>query len=162
MAGEIGHQLRQRIIGAGLDDARDWLADLADEPLAPGAAALEHQRRVELVRAIVDPLPQRFAARLRKCLLQQRAVFEDHHVPAERREQRLVTLPQAFADHRIEALPVVVDDPPAVAQALLPAFQYRLEDVSLIEFGIADQRDHAAFRPIDTPAVRAHVVLHQR
>jgi hypothetical protein len=47
------------------------------------------------------------------------------------------------------------------AQALLPALQHGLEDVALVELGIADQRDHAAFRTVKTPPVRPHVVLDQ-
>src|SRR6185312_2119280 len=85
-------------------------------------AALEHQRRIELVRTAVDPLPQGVAAGLAERRLLQRAVFQDHHVPAEVLEELLVALPQALAHHGVEALAVVVDDPPAVAQALLPAF----------------------------------------
>ena len=36
------------------------------------------------------------------------------------------------------------------------------EDVAFVEFGVADQRDHAAFGALDAPAVGAHVVLNQR
>ena len=36
-----------------------------------------------LVRAIVDPAPQRLAAGLGKCRLHQAAVFHDHDLPAE-------------------------------------------------------------------------------
>src|ERR1035438_7741654 len=73
------------------------IADLVIESLAPGGAAGEHQRRVELVRTLVDPLPQPLAAGLLKGGLLQRAVFDDHHVPAEIPEQLLVALPQSFA-----------------------------------------------------------------
>jgi hypothetical protein len=59
-------------------------------------------------------------------------------------------------------LPVVVDDPPAIAQALLPAFEHGLEYVALIELGVADERDHATFRTVKAPAMGAHVVLNQR
>ena len=89
----------------------------------------------------------------------QPAIFEEHDVPTEVSEQVLIALPQTLADHRIETLPVVVDNPPAIAQALLPAFEHGLEDVALVELGIAQKRDHAAFRPFKTPTVRAHVVL---
>src|SRR5207342_57221 len=99
------------------------IADLVHEPLAPGGAAAKYQCRVELVGTTIDPGAQLVAARLGKCLLQQRAVFEDDDLPAERGKQRLVARPQALADHRVEALAVVIDDPPAIAQALLPAFE---------------------------------------
>jgi hypothetical protein len=49
---------------------------------------------------------------------------------------------------------------------VLPAFQQRLEDIALIELGIAHQGDHAAFRQVPgqirgRPGFEAHVVLHQ-
>ena len=125
---------------------RPLVADLVEQALAPGRTALEHQRRIELVRAAIDPLPQHLAAGLGEGGLLQRAVFEHHDVPAEIAEQVFVALPQAFAHHGIEALPVVIDDPPAIAQALLPAFEHRLENIALVELGVAEERDHAAFR----------------
>ena len=164
VAAEVVHQPGQLVVGPRFDQLAHGalVADLVHQALAPGRAALEHQRRVELVRTAVDPLPQSVAARLAERGLLQRAVFQDHHVPAEILEQLLVALPQALAHHRVEALAVVVDDPPAIAQALLPAFQDCLEDVALVELGVADQCNHAAFRPFETPAVGPHVVLHQR
>src|SRR5262249_28395996 len=90
------------------------------------------------------------------------AIFEEHDVPTEVSEQVLIALPQTLADHGVEALPVVVDDPPAIAQALLPAFEHSLEDVALVELGIAEQRDHAAFRPFKTPTVSARIVSRDR
>ena len=166
---EIVHQRRDRVVAARLDQPRHrpLVADLVEKPLAPRRAALKHQRRIELVRAAIDPLPQRFAARLGEGLLLQRAVFEHDDVPAEIAEQVFVALPEALAHHGIEALPVVIDDPPAIAQALLPAFQHGLENIALVELGVAKQRDHAAFRPrlavnFSTPAVGAHVILRQR
>src|SRR5919204_68881 len=123
MPREIGHQPRELVIGARLDQPRDvaLVADFVEEPPAPGGAALEHERGVELVRAIIDPLAQALAARLAERLLQQRAVFENDHVPAEGLKQRLEARPQALADHRVEALAVVGDGPPAIAEGLLPS-----------------------------------------
>src|SRR5262249_17111558 len=116
--GEVGHQPRQLLIRARLYQSRDvaLVADLIEQALAPGGAALEDERGVELVRTIVDPLAQALSASLAERLLQQRAVFENDDVPAEGFEQRLIARPQALADHRVEALAVVVDDPPAIAQ----------------------------------------------
>src|SRR5438067_1512696 len=149
VTGKIGHQAVKLCIGPGLDQprGRGLIADLVEEALAPGVAALKHQRGIELVRALVDPLAQRFAAGLAERLFQQRAVFEDDHIPPERLKQLLVARPQTLADDGIQTLAVVVDDPPAIAQALLPAFEDRLEDVAFVEFGITDERDHAALRP---------------
>ncbi len=163
VAGEIGHQPRELVVGAALDQPpRGGVADVVEEPPAPGGAAAEHQRRIERVRAAVDPGAQRRAAFLGESRFEQRAVFEDDDVPAEGAEQLLEALPQAFAHHGIEALAVVVDDPPAIAQTLLPAFEHRLEDVALVELGVADERHHAAFVPREPPAMGAHIVLHQR
>src|SRR5262249_56285199 len=103
------------------------------EALAPGGAALEDERGVELVRTIVDPLAQALSASLAEGLLQQRAVFENDDVPAEGFEQRLIARPQPLADHRVEALAVGVDDPPAIAPALLPALQTLLRASDFID-----------------------------
>ena len=164
VTGEISHQAVKLRVGARLDQPFDWvlIADLVEEALAPSGAALKHQRGVELVGTIVDPAAQRFATRLAERLFQQRAVFEDDHVPTKRLKQLLITRPQALADDSIETLTVVVDNPPAIAQALLPAFENSFEDVAFVEFGIADERDHARFRPFQSPAVGADIVLHER
>ena len=165
VAAEIGHQPRQLVVGARLDQPRHraLVADLVAaaacaRPRRPGTPAPSRAGSGSC-RSTAAALRRR--ARVKAASL-QRAVFEDHHVPAEVLEQLLVALPQALADHGVEALAVVVDDPPAVAQALLPAFEHRLEDVALVELGVADQRDHAAFGPVEAPAVGAHIVLHQR
>ena len=68
---------------------------------------------------------------------------------------------QGRLDHRIEALAVVVDDPPGVFDAVLPAVYEGFVDVSLIEFGIADKRDHATLRPIRAPILGVDIILHQ-
>src|SRR5262249_5274227 len=136
--------------------------EIVDEMLAPGCAALEDERRVELVRTLIDPFAQALAARLRECGALERAVFQNDDIPAEIAEQGLEARPQAFADDGIETLPVVVDDPPAVIQVLLPVFEDRLEDVALIQLRIADERDHPARWMVEAPAMRAHVILHER
>ncbi len=163
VAGEVGHQAMKLVVRARLDQPRDraLVADLVVEALAPGGAALEHQRGIELVGTAVDPLPQALAAGLAKRFIEQRAVFEDHDVPAEGREQPLVARPQPLADDGVETLAVVIDDPPAIADVLLPAFQDRLEDVAFVELSVADQCDHAPFGCVQAPAVGADIVLHQ-
>src|SRR6185295_18351238 len=91
VAGEVGHQAAKLLVAALLDQARHavLLADVVEEALAPGRAALEDERGVKLVRTIVDPRPQVPAAGLGERLLQKRAVFEDDDVPAEAAEQAL-------------------------------------------------------------------------
>src|SRR6186997_1611649 len=164
MPAEIVHQGRELVVAPLFDQLTDvtLVADLIVQSLAPGRAARKHQCRVELIGTIVDPAAQGLAARLLEGRLLQRAVFDDGDVPAEVLEQLLVALPKALANHGVEALAVVIDDPPAIAQALLPAFEQCLEDVALVELGIADQRDHSSFGPCEAPATRAHVVLRER
>ncbi len=144
VAAEVGHQGQQFLIAAPLDQFRDraLVADLVGEVLAERRAALEAQRRIHRVRAGIDPFPQGLAAGLGEGLLHQPAVFHDHHVPAEITEHGFEFLPQPLAHHRIEALAVIVDHPPGIAQAVLPALQQRLEDIALVHLGVADQGDH--------------------
>ena len=164
VAAEIGHQRQQFVVAAPVDQLRHraLIADLVAQTLAERGAALKAQRRIHLVRAGIDPAPQRLAAGLGERRLHQPAVFHDHHVPAEIAEHGFEFLPQPFAHHGVEALAVVVDHPPGVAQAVLPAFQQRLEDIALVHLGVADQRDHPPLRAVLHPAMRLDVVLHQR
>ena len=62
--------------------------------VAPGGAALEGQRRIELVRAVVDPFHQRRAAGLGEGRLQQFAVFQLDDIPAHGAEEILDALEQ--------------------------------------------------------------------
>ena len=66
VAAEIGHQPASSASRAPLDQARDraLVAEVVEQALAPGRAALEGQCGVELVRAVVDPVAQPFAAGL--------------------------------------------------------------------------------------------------
>jgi hypothetical protein len=53
----------------------------------------------------------------------------------------------------VEALAVVVDDPPQVADVVLRALDDRLVDIAFVELGVADQRDEAAAVLLVEPAV---------
>ena len=125
VAAEVRHQRQQFVIAAAIDQRRHvaLIADLVLQALAECRAALETQRRVHLVRTGIDPAPQGLATGLGKRRLHQATVFHDHHVPPEIAEHGFELLPETFAHHGIEALAVVVDDPPGVAQAVLPAFE---------------------------------------
>ncbi len=120
------------------------MAEIVLEMLAPGAAALEGDRRVEIVRAVVDPAAQRLAVGPGEGRLEQLAVLEGHDPPADRAEEVLDLLEQALGHHPIQTLAVVVDHPPDVADIVLPALEQGLEDVALVELGVAHDRDHAA------------------
>ena len=164
VAAEVGHQRQQFVIAAPVDQLRHLplIADVVLQMLAEGRPTLEAQRRIHLVRAIIDPAPQGLAAGLGERRLHQAAVFHDHDLPAEIAEHGFELRPQPFAHDGIEALAVVIDHPPGAAQAVLPALQQRLEDVALVHLGIADQRDHPPLGAILHPAMRGHVILHQR
>src|SRR6185295_8958211 len=161
---KIVHQRRELIVTPPFDQSADvaLVADFVIQSLAPGLATSEHQGRIKLVRAIVDPAAQRLSARLVESRLLKRAIFQNDNVPAEVLEKLFVAGPKALAHDRIEALTVVVDDPPTIAQSLFPPFQQRLENIAFVEFGIADERDHAAFRPVEAPTMRADVILRER
>ena len=166
VAGEVGHQPVQRRIVVLLEDAADAgiLVEVARQRLAPARAALEDQRRVERVGAVVDPLPQMIAVGLGEGRLQQLAVLQRDHAPADQLEHLADPAEQAVVDHAVEALAIVVDHPPQVPHVVLPAFEQRLEDVALVELGVADQRHHAAGRALLGVAqlLQPHIVLHHR
>ncbi len=150
MTAEIGHQAAQILVGPALDQRRDQalVAQIVEQAAAPGGAALIGQGRIKLVGAGVDPVAQSLAARFGEGGLEQRAIFEDPDLPSHRLEQLGNPFIEAFPDHRVEALAVVVDDPPAILQTVLPAFQQTFEDVAFVQFGVADDGDHAAVRPL--------------
>ncbi len=146
VSAEIGHHagelrvVHRREKGGGVA----LIAERVLEPAAPGSATLEAERRVVLVRAFIDEGSDRRAAGPFEKRLLQRTVFYDHDVPAEIAEHRLELLPESLAHDGVEALSVVVDDPPGVAQAVLPAVDQGFVDVALVHLGIAHQRDHLA------------------
>ena len=66
-------------------------------------------------------------------------------------------------DEGVEALAVVVDDPPDVADVVLPAFEQRLEDVAFVELGIAERAQSSARRAGRRPkSLVREIVLHER
>ena len=139
-----------------------WLRSRFSASRQP-APPLKHQRRVERVGAVVDPLPQMLAVGLGEGGLQQLAVLQRHDAPADQLEHLADAAEQPVVDDAVEALAVVVDHPPQVPDVVLPAFEQRLEDVALVELGVADQRHHAAGRPIGRrELLQPHIVLHDR
>ena len=132
MTAEVCHQPRELLVRALVEEARDGtlVAEVILQALAPSRAALKGQGRVELVGAGIDPAAELLAARLAERFLLQRAVFQRHHLPAEGLEDRLEAGVEPLPHHCVEALTVVVDDPPGVPQPLLPALEQGLEDVS--------------------------------
>lgn len=64
-------------------------------------------------------------------------------------------------DNGVKRLTIVVDNPPTIAKLLFPPLDQRLADVSLVHFGVANERHHTAFRAMFHPAMRLDVVLDQ-
>ena len=151
---QIAHEHPEFRVVAPFDQARDGalVAEIVDQALAPCSTPLKRQCGVELVRAMVDPVAQPLATWLGKSGLLQGSVFQDHHVPAEVGENQLELVPKALANDGVKRLPVIVDDPPAIAQPVLPALDQGLVDIAFVHLGIADERDHAALRTVLHPA----------
>ena len=131
--------------------------------LAPARAALVDQGRVQRVGAVVDPLAQGIAARRRERALQPAAVLEGDDLPPGGAKDVVDAREQVVGDDAIEALPVVVDHPPQVADVVLPPLEQRLEHVAFVELGIAHQGDHAPGRlVVGDHRLEAEVVLGER
>src|SRR3546814_16338278 len=73
------------VVAAALDQRRHGalIAQIIHETFAPGGAALEGERRIELVRAGVDPGAQRLAAGLAEGVLPQVPRAEERRVGTE-------------------------------------------------------------------------------
>ena len=164
VAPEVGHQQAERGVVAPLQQGRHARpsADVRHQPPTPRRPALEGQGGVVIVGTGLDPLLDRLAAGFRERLLQQPAPLQDHDLPATRREHLGEAVEHAVRRRRVEALAVVVDDPPGVAQVVLGAFDDRLVDVALIQFGVAEQRDHPPLTLGRQPVAGLQIVLHQR
>ncbi len=74
----------------------------------------------------------------------QFSVFQADYVPAKGPENRIDSTVQTFANDAIETLPVIINDPPSVAQLMFPSFLQTLIDVAFIEFCVTRERNHAA------------------
>ena len=148
MAGQIGHQRVQPDIVMLVEQLRDTrgIPEVAGQPLPPRGATLIGQRGILGVRAIIDPPPERLATTAGERGLESLAVLEGDHPPLHRRKQRVEPMEETVGHDRIEALAVIVDDPPGVGDLVLPGLEQRLEDVALVELGVASHRDHATRR----------------
>jgi hypothetical protein len=165
VAGEVGHQPLQCRVVVAVEDRPDpgIAVEVAPEMLAPAFASLVNQRRIERVRAGVDPFTQMMPVGPGEGGLQEPPVSQRDNAPAHHFEHRVDAAEETIGDHRVEALAVVVDDPPEIADVVLPAFEQRLEDIALVELGVAGQCDHAAGRIICRhQALETEVVLGER
>ena len=146
--GQIRHQRRQRRVVVLVEQLANpgRAAEVALEPRPPGRAALIGQRGVDRIGAVVDPGPQGVAAAPAERRLQALAVLEGDDPPFHRPEHGVQTVEEAVGDDGVEALAVVVDDPPDVRDLVLPGLEQRLEDVALVELRVPRHRNHAARR----------------
>ena len=164
MAAEIGHQVLKRVVVVGAEKVLDpiFVADVVPQLLAPMGTALEGQRRIEVIGAGVDPFLQDLAAGALEGLHHALAVFQRHHGPAGVAEGAVDPAEHAVGDDGVEALAVVVDDPPAVPEVVLAAFQQRLVHIAFVHFGVTDDGNHAArVLSLNGFGVAAQVVLGQ-
>ena len=161
---EIGHQPPERVVVVLVEQGADaaGVAEVAQQLLAPRRAPLVGEGRVARVLRGVDPVPQRVSARPLEDGGQQASVLEDFHPPVEVAEDGLEPIREALDHHGVQTLAVVVDDPPDVADVVLPRLHQRLEDVALVELGVARDRDHATLRPLGPELLQSHVVLDER
>src|SRR5439155_12308603 len=106
-----------------------------------------------------DPAPERFAARLAERRLEQLAMLQRLDPPAAAREDLVEAAEHAVGGRRVEALAVVVDDPPQVADVVLGALDQRLIDIALVELCVAEQSDEPAALLLVHPAVGGEVIL---
>ncbi len=144
VAAEIGHQRGQGRVVVAVEERADAgvAAEVALQMRPPGGTALEAQGGVEVVRAGVDPVAQRLAAGPCERLLQLLAVLDRDHPPADGGEELLDLGEQQLRHDPVQALPVVVDHPPDIADVVLPALEQGLVDVALVELGVADDGHH--------------------
>ena len=117
MAAEVGEQRRQRGVVMRLEERRRRLAEIGLDPRPPRRAALVVERRQVGVGQRLEP-----ALQLRILVergLQPLAVAQLDHAPAAASENLVEPLEHAVGAGRVEALAVVVDDPPQVADVVL-------------------------------------------
>ena len=125
----------------GLEERRRGLPTSLD-PRAPCCAALIMERGKLRIGQLLEPaLELRIGIQRRPELL---AVAQLNDAPAAGAEDFVEALEHAVRARRVEALAVVVDDPPQVSDVMLLALDQRLVDVAFVELGIADERDEAA------------------
>ena len=91
--------------------------------------------------------------------MQPLAIAKLDHAPAAAFENLVEPLEHAVSADRIEALAVVVDDPPQIAHVVLRAFDQRFVDIALVELCVTDQRDKAAAVLLVQRAVGGEIIL---
>src|SRR5205085_11958509 len=96
MSSEIGHERVQVCVVVLVENLADAArgAEVAHEVLAELRAAAIDERRVERVRAALDPVAQRIAAAPCEDVLETASVFQGDYAPAHGFEDRVDALEQ--------------------------------------------------------------------
>ncbi len=164
MPSEIRHKITKFAVGTAIKNGAHWplVPDLVHQPLAPCSATLKRKRRVKRIGATVDPSAKRVASGLREGSLLHRTVLDPHNLPAEGMKSRFDAIIETLADDTVEALAIIVDNPPRVAKPVLPALLQALVDVALVKFGIADKRDHSPLPAVGGQPPGADIILDER
>ena len=164
MAAEFGHQQGQLGVVIGRDQGQGRLVggQVGVQPLAPRRPALIGQGREQVVGRVLDPGLQGRAAGLGEGQALALGPLQRHHLPAGGLEDFAIAGEHAVRGGGVQALAVVVDDPPGVAHVVFAGLDQGLVDVALVQFGVAEQRDHPAHRLRIDRAARGQIVLGQR
>ena len=165
MPAEIGHQRGKLIIRKRVNNGANAgnAAKLGQDGGTPGGTALEGQRGVKAIRAIINPAAQLIAIGPGKGRFQPPAIFQRDDIPAHVAEQAFDTAKKPVRHDGIERLAVVIHHPPDIADIVLPAFQKGFVDIALIQFRIAHHGDMPARRnALRRHAVQMHIILDKR
>ena len=119
MAAEVAHQRAERFVVEALEEGRALFAEVGIDPRPPRGAALVEQGRGVGVGKIVEPVADRGMLGQRGGQLL--AVAKLDRPPAATGENLVEPLEHAVGRGRVEALAVIVDDPPAIADVMLVA-----------------------------------------
>ena len=141
MAAEIGEQRGERIVVMGL---RGTPRPLPSRPRSACARRRRPDNAAPTARHWAAARTSPSAPCCRRARLQPLAVAQLDHAPAAASEDLVEALEHPVGAGRVEALAVIVDDPPQVADVVLRALDDRFVDIAFVELGIADQRDKAA------------------
>ena len=165
MPTQVGQQGVQIAIVIFVEQLRDPLriAQITPQLLAPRRSTLKNQGRVERIRAIVEPLLQGSSTRIFEGFFESLAVLQDVDVPIDQLKHLADAFNELILDHDVQALTVVINHPPHVAQVLLPTFEHRLENTALVQLGIAYDGNHPT-RPVTrvAPSFQCEIVLNER
>ena len=163
MPAKVGHQRGQFRIAEAVNQLKRLLParQIAMQAFAPGSTPLISQRGIFGIGALVDPVRYHLPAGLRKHFALALAMFQRQHPPAAGFENVVKAAEHAVSCRAVQRLTVVIDNPPAIADAMLETFDQAFIDIAFVQFGIAHQRDHAPGLRLSQLAVSDEVILHQ-